>query len=125
MDMRTHPLEEFRHEVEEKQSWQPPVEWVLWNTDKVATYLNRSLDQTRDIVKIDGFPTPVCLPTKGGSSRNLYLGREVRAWAESFKKPEKTVAGRPQIAATKIIYKDDRRKPAHREKLVLNGLRWF
>lgn len=60
-----------------------PVEFQLWSTENIATYLRRSRSTVRDeVVHLPSFPKPVRLPTASKQrSQALYKAPEVIAWA--------------------------------------------
>lgn len=62
-----------------------PLGVALWNIDTIAAYLRRSPNQVRNrIVKLDGFPHSIRLPTSSGSGKanRLWRAKDVILWAE-------------------------------------------
>jgi hypothetical protein len=59
---------------------------ALWDIGGIATYLHRSEQHTKQwIVKQDGFPKPIRVPSGKGEERPrpLWRARDVIDWAES------------------------------------------
>ncbi|WP_175104459.1 hypothetical protein [Pararobbsia alpina] len=59
---------------------------ALWDIAAVAVYLHRSEQHTKQwIVKQDGFPHPLRIPSGKGAEkpRPLWRAKDVTAWAES------------------------------------------
>jgi hypothetical protein len=88
MDMADlHRIDEMMRAEEEKQGPRIPLSVDLWDVQWISAYLKRSPEVVRGIVKMSGFPKPVCLPGAGKSHR-LYLAREVVAWTEAYRAAE-------------------------------------
>lgn len=68
-----------------------PVSVDLWDIERIAAYLKRSIKVVRDeVVQLPGFPRPIRIPTSK-RPHPLYKAREVVKWAESHQ-AEKTAS---------------------------------
>ncbi|QMT34816.1 hypothetical protein [Neisseria wadsworthii] len=59
----------------------------LWTSERCATYLGYSVRYfRRSIATLKGFPNPIILPTAAARGGERWEPKEVKAWAERFRR---------------------------------------